>query len=186
MRVIDALRPKLRSSRALVSPSRAGWITVYVEATETQEFSLLSSLGHGLSRQLETLAYATLVHDGDVFLYYLAENGRRMDEFNSDPEYFGPADPGEKAQFHGDPRVFLNYCIAGVTLRKVEGILHPDFLARLIARVNPLRWVEPAQTTAALLAGCLGIARNRALCGYKYASRGELGEDLSPWMDIAS
>jgi hypothetical protein len=182
--VVDAIRPKLRSSRALVSPARAGWITVYVEAAENQDFSLLRSFGQHLSRQLETVAYATMVHDGDVFFYYLAENGRRVDEYDSDPDYFGPVDPAEKEQLLGDARAFLKYCAPGVTLRKVEGILHPDFLARVILRLNPLKWVEPAQTVGALLAECLGIARNRALCGYKYASHGELGEDLGPWMEV--
>src|ERR1700679_2096902 len=79
----------LVKSRAYISPASGGWVTVYDEATESQDSKLLIKLAKELSKTLKTEVFGFLVHDSDIAVYYLCQNGELVDEFDSCPDYFG-------------------------------------------------------------------------------------------------
>src|SRR5580704_7213320 len=86
--VATALAP-LVNSRAYVSPVCGEWVTVYDEATESQDSKILIKLAKELSKALKTEVFGFLVHDSDIAVYYLCQNGALVDEFDSCPDYFG-------------------------------------------------------------------------------------------------
>jgi hypothetical protein len=56
-----------------------------------------------VSGALATAAFTTLVHDSDVLLLHLFDRGRRIDAFDSNPEFSGgrrrkQPDPSERAE----------------------------------------------------------------------------------------
>src|SRR6266404_4610009 len=87
-RAICSALPKLTEDRAYVSPESRGWVTVYPEATEDQS-ETIRGIASGLSKTLKADVLGFLVHDSDIAMYWLYQNGRLTDEFNSAPDYFG-------------------------------------------------------------------------------------------------
>jgi hypothetical protein len=63
----------LISSRAFMTDSKNGWITVYEEGSESQDIDILRRLAKALSAELKTVAIAVLVHDSDVLQYLVYE-----------------------------------------------------------------------------------------------------------------
>ena len=49
---------------------------------------VLMKLAESLTRQFKCTGLASLVHDSDVYMYWLYENGRLLDTYNSLPGYF--------------------------------------------------------------------------------------------------
>ena len=86
--VADALRG-LVQERALVSPGSAGWITVYDATAELalDEGKLLSSR---ISKKLKTVVVLLDLYDEAVTRYAVFDAGKKIDEFNSCPDYFQP------------------------------------------------------------------------------------------------
>ena len=72
---------------AYVSPTVGGYTVVYDEETENQDDADLMGLASQLSRALECPALAALVHDSDIFAYWLFKTGTLMDEYDSAPGY---------------------------------------------------------------------------------------------------
>lgn len=177
--VVPVLRPLLGAGGALISPEHGGWITLYPETTEDQDWSKVLSLSQKLSRRLETAIYGTMVHDSSVFVYSLYEKGRRLDEYSSRPDYFGAVSDEERAALDGNPAALLRFCGSEVSETQIDNILKK----RGVFLLNPLNRIF-AEGVAKALAACLGIRGNRALSGFTYASRGELGEPLSSWLEV--
>jgi hypothetical protein len=73
---------------AYVSPTTDGFTVVYDKETETQDDADLMGLASQLSAAFECPALAVLVHDSDIFAYWLFEEGTLADEYNSAPGYF--------------------------------------------------------------------------------------------------
>jgi hypothetical protein len=78
---------------AYVSPTIGGVTVVYDREAEEQDTAVLQGLAEQLSRQFHVPALAALVHDSDVLWYGLFEDGRRLDEYKSEPAYFLDIDP---------------------------------------------------------------------------------------------
>src|ERR1700739_2798895 len=99
--VATALAPLLKS-RAYISRASGGWVTVYDEATESQDSKLLIKLAKELSKALRTEVFGFLVHDSDIAVYYRVQNGELVDEFDSCPDYFGnEVSAAERARVRG-------------------------------------------------------------------------------------
>lgn len=75
---------------AYVSPTVDGFTVVYDKQTEDQDEKELIGLACGLSRTFRCSALAVLVHDSDIFAYWLCESGRLTDAYDSAPTYFDP------------------------------------------------------------------------------------------------
>jgi hypothetical protein len=165
--VSKALAP-LAETGAYVSPPQNGWVTVYDEASDDQDDRIIDEVGRGLSRALSTSVLAFLVHDSDIFHYWLFQKGELIDEFDSNPEYFGHrVSEARLSRLRGNPEALLPLCRPGITRAQIETILHdPDTLAAM------------ADDILSDLADVLGIDEGRALLRFHYFE--EEGADMLP------
>ncbi len=101
--VADYLAKQKRT--AYVSPTLNDFTVVYDKATEAQDADVLQNLTELLTRQFKCTGLASLVHDSDVYLYWLYDGGKLLDSYSSMPAYFdedaGDGDPGPQ---RGDPQ----------------------------------------------------------------------------------
>jgi len=164
--VKKALEP-LVNSRAYISPEKNGWITVYDESSDEQDPAVLTRVAAALSRSLETAVFAFLVHDNDVAMYWLYQNGLLADEYNSAPDYFEDATEQTRARVRGNPDKLLPLCVAGTARADIEAVMHP-------ADGLPLT----AQEILADLAKLLGIDDTRIRLGFTYFD--SEGEEILP------
>jgi len=84
--IADFLSKQGRS--AYVSPTRDDFTVVYDKETEDQDSRVLKKLGESLSRKFSCTALSSLVHDSDVYMYWLYSDGKFLDSYNSLPGYF--------------------------------------------------------------------------------------------------
>jgi hypothetical protein len=163
--VVEVL-PKLTQSRAYVSPSTNGWVTVYTEATEDQDEKKLCALAGGLSKTLKADVLAFLVHDSSVACYWLYSCGELADEFDSAPDYFGESVNEERReQVRGSIDILLPLCVTGTTGQQLDEVLRPSD--------GPATFVEEIIYDLARL---LGIDDARASLGFEYFT--DEGEEL--------
>src|SRR5262245_32270147 len=73
---------------AFVSRPDAGCIVVYDAECEGQDVAVLKKLADALTSRLTCVALGVMVHDDDIFLYFLHDRGKLVDEYNSSPAYF--------------------------------------------------------------------------------------------------
>lgn len=98
--VVDILKAGGRT--AYVSPTVDGFTVVYDRQTEDQDEQELIGLACQLSTRLGCPALAALVHDSDIFVYWLCEAGQVTDCYNSAPDYFEPEMPDPPTATGGD------------------------------------------------------------------------------------
>src|SRR5262245_8979924 len=67
---------------------RQGWTSIFEERASTQDEDWIASLAEQLSSRLRTACVAFLVHDSDIARYWLSDQGKLLDEYNSIPDYF--------------------------------------------------------------------------------------------------
>lgn len=159
--VVRLLAPLV--DRAYISPAKNGWVTVYEEKSDEQDERVLSRFAQMLSSKLGTSVFAFLVHDSDVLLYFLCENGREVDRYNSNPDYFQEADDDTRARVRGNAAVVLRHCVAGTKIEDLQALLH-----------DPEVDVDLALQE---LASFLGMDPLRVGLGFKYFDE-EHGEGL--------
>jgi hypothetical protein len=73
---------------AYVSPTLHDFTVVYDKETEDQDIKILKQLCASLTKKFECAAWASLIHDSDVYMYWLYHNGKLLDAYNSLPDYF--------------------------------------------------------------------------------------------------
>ena len=85
-----------------ISPVINQSVVVFDRESEDQDVSVITNLTSKLSKNLKCVAFTVLVHDGDIFFYWLYQNGKLIDEYNSIPNYFDdsidPASHGGNVQ----------------------------------------------------------------------------------------
>lgn len=79
---------------AYVSPTIRNYTVVYDRETEDQDTRVLTGLAKSLSKRFKCSVFASLVHDSDLFLYWIYGNGKLLDSYNSLPGYFGAKKSG--------------------------------------------------------------------------------------------
>jgi hypothetical protein len=139
---------ELVQARAYVSPPKTGWVTLYDEASDQQDAYEIGRLGSELSAKLETVVFAFIVNDSDMFVYYLFDNGDLLDEYNSNPPpTSAAADADQQIRFAGRSEILINYCVPGtsrgdleVILQRGESLAEGGFASSVYAeeRLHPL------------------------------------------------
>ena len=166
-------------SHFLIAPAKNGWLSLYEERASRQDTGLICDLAAGLSKDLKTAAIAFSVHDSDVACYWLFENGKLLDEFNSCPDYFGGQMPSTTRGFQ--PDILLRFCLGGVReddLSEILGArnaLTEDLIEQLCnEEITEAAFTEtfsrnhvPAEDLIAKLAEKMGISPERALADYR-------------------
>lgn len=101
----------------MLAPTIDGWTSLYPS-------------GHGQDEQpthtLATLLPKTdlvhvVLHDDDVFAYGFFRHGKLLDEYNSDPDYFGEVPPTDHERQRGRPERFAD--LLGSAHASVESLL---------------------------------------------------------------
>lgn len=139
----------------MITNPQNGWITVYDEASEPQDIKELGRLAKGLSSKLKSAVFSFMVHDSDIFVYLLYENGKLIDQFDSNPDYFGPVTNAHRKKWIGHSEKLLKYALRGTTAETIKKLLAKPQL------VEDERAVEFAQL--------FGIDQHRSRLGFKYA-----------------
>ena len=71
----------------MVAPKTGGFTVVFNSACDEQNIETIQEISSRLSREFHC-AFASLVHDDDVLVYFLYENGVLTDSYNSCPQLF--------------------------------------------------------------------------------------------------
>ena len=113
-----------RPCNVLLAPEIRGWIAIYPHHGGQDE-----SMAKDLARRLKTaeILYVT-VHDSDIFAYHYYRDGRRVDQYNSWPDYFGAVSPATRRAQRGKPealRPLLGNAADIETLRAIIDSRHP-------------------------------------------------------------
>lgn len=156
---------------ALVSPPDKGCVVVYDKECEEQDFDGLRKLSAALSSALRCPSLGVLVHDDDILMYALYDNGKAVDEYNSSPGYFD-GDSGTSPE-GGDASAL---CRAfGVTSTSgVEEVLHTPR-----AGGGDDGFVFEHERHEALVEA-LRISTFAVACGFNYLEEGECPEGTRP------
>ena len=149
--IVALLRPIIRS-RAVVTPARNGWTSVYDESS-VRSLAEGSRVSGALSKRLATVGIYTSVFDSDILRYALFDHGRKVDEFHSAPNYFAPASESTIRRTAGRPSILKSYCRAHVSDTAIRKLLtrdDPDWEGdeeeRLLLLANVLR-IDPDRAT---------------------------------------
>jgi hypothetical protein len=161
--VVDALRSARRD--AFVSEPVSGCTVVFDSECEDQDIEVLKSLASLLSSELRCPALSVLIHDDDVLIYVLHENGKLVDEYNSAPEYFNTADAG--APEGGNAQVLCRAFGAHGSVGKVDAALR-------VSRSDEAFVFETERHEE--LVNALGLPAIAVSTGYNYIEQGELPE----------
>ena len=71
-----------------ISPTEDKFTVIYDQETEDQNTDVVRKLTEKLSNKFGCPALSSLVHDGDIFMYWLYDSGELLDTYNSIPGYF--------------------------------------------------------------------------------------------------
>ena len=80
-----------RQIRMLIGPVLNGWVGVYPEGSGQD-----GTVGRDLAQRISGDVVHFLVHDEDIFAYWLYRDGQLIDSFHSRPGYFGEKDRAEE------------------------------------------------------------------------------------------
>lgn len=112
---------------AFVLPPIRGYIVVYDQECDNQDFDYVFTLSLMLSTELACLVFAVLNYDDDLLWYCLHSSGVLVDQYNSLPGYFDAStDTGPSG---GDPEAICQALGKPESLQKLDRLLrNPDYV----------------------------------------------------------
>ncbi len=170
--VADYLARQQRA--AYVSPTVDDFTVVYDRETEDQDAKVLKKLAESLTKQFQCSGLASLVHDSDVYVYWLYDNGELLDSYNSLPSYFD-AENDDPTPEGGDvvklckafDRQNTSRDLAQLFQLVEQSNLGSDGATYLLAEDIHARLVD-----------ILSMPSFAAFVGYTYIENGDVPEDL--------
>jgi hypothetical protein len=90
-----------RQLRMLIGPVLGGWIGVYPEGSGQDD-----NVSREIAQCINGDVLHFLVHDDDIFAYWLYRGGRAIDSFHSRPGYFGNENRAEEEHMVGNAEAF--------------------------------------------------------------------------------
>lgn len=151
-----------------IAPTVDGVTVVYDRACEDMDEQILTSLGADLSRVLGVPALVSLVHDSDVFRYYLFAEGREVDRYDAVPGYSDPHAPADLPASGGNAEVL---CAA-------FGVPDAADVVAVLLHQNDEEEVLYGEDLHAELAAALELPAFAAETGYYVVENGVLPADL--------
>lgn len=122
----DALQDELEveARRFYVGPTRNHWVSILPSADLPEQLATAQRL----SEETHTPSLVLNLHNGDVFYYWIFDEGRLVDQYDSNPGYFKePRSPEELEAVRGHPARWRQLFPAGVEPEDVERILTQTF-----------------------------------------------------------
>ena len=112
---------------AFVLPPINGYVGVYDQECDNQDFDEISTLSVTLSTRLACLVFAVLNYDDDLLWYCLHSGCALVDQYNSFPGYFAASiDTGPSG---GDPEALCRAFGKPESLRKLNKLLrNPNYV----------------------------------------------------------
>jgi hypothetical protein len=86
------------------------------------EFLDWDSAAQYLSRRLKKPVFSFHIHDGDLWMYLLYDNGDLVDQFNPVPDYWGELENDERLSWQGDASQIARR-VPGLSLEQVSKYL---------------------------------------------------------------
>jgi len=164
-KVVETLRAAGR--KAYVSPPMNGCVVVYDHESEDQS-KALNKLAGSLSAKLKCAALAVLIHDDDLLVYGLFQDGRLMDEYVSWPALFD--DSASESPEGGDAEILARAFGAESKIDEIESVL------RETRAGNRDEGIIFESERHGELVAALGIPTIAVSTGYNYIEQGELPE----------
>jgi hypothetical protein len=109
----------------LISPQMGKWTTLIEAHFAVDGAPALAELSRSLSMNSRTHSLSLMVHDDDILFYNLSRDGKDLDGYNSNPQYFEEEPLEEDSilqQFHA-PAPFIPLLPPGASLEALEDIL---------------------------------------------------------------
>ncbi|MDZ7617692.1 MAG: ankyrin repeat domain-containing protein, partial [Patescibacteria group bacterium] len=155
-----------------VAVSKRGWVAFWDRQSSDQNIDRIRSIGEDISRLLQTATIAFLVHDSDVFCYWLYDCGEQLDKYYCCPGYWGE-DAIDRKPLFGNCEVLAKYCRAGTHPRQLEKLLAPIAPQGLAAAVVPA--FRFAEDRLLQLATMLGLDEDQVM-----TDCGDIGREVHP------
>ena len=147
---------------AYVAPGDNGFTVVYDSEEQSEPDTIL--LLETLTRRFDCAALAVCIADDDIMFYLLADRGRILEEYNSNPDYDGG---GEDAPSGGDAKLLC------ATFRMPEREADVD---RILHAYDGMFESQRHM----LLAREMGLPPITVSLGYTYIAQGEAPDNLVP------
>jgi len=160
----EALKKINESTKArfYISPVIDGWVGVYPDNHGQDEI-----IAEKLTAEIKNEIIQLIVHDDDVFIYTFHKNGKLIDRYNSNPDYFGEASEEEKKHAKGNPVVFSGL-FSSDQINSIEELLDPDNVKNTVFTTELL----------AAFSDIFGLPNT--MTSYEYLDNGETG-DVREW-----
>ncbi len=153
----------------VIGPVAQPWVAVYDELTETQHIDLLVELAIAVSNATGTPALGVLVHDSDVLELRLCREGRLIDSYSSEPDYFEKVGAKRRRELAGHPELWSDLLPPGAGLRRLREAMHKKALF--------------AEDILRAIAEAVGLNPEQCLTGFN--SLGEVGADEAAHVHLA-
>jgi hypothetical protein len=113
----------------LVTPQIGNWTTIIEINVKIENPFYLYDLTNSMSKRLTTYALSFHLHDNDILLYNLDNEGNSLDGYNSNYQYFltEPADSEEVISQRHIPEVFAALLSATKTTKQLNSILNEGY-----------------------------------------------------------
>jgi|GEM_PF-1969305 len=131
----------------VLPPDEAGWIAIYDEATEDQSGAL--DVLAKLASSVGSHAVAVTVHDSDILALSLFERGKRIDRYDSAPDYYeANVSATKRAALAGSPGKWRGVLPldGGESVLEAAFATKEQFAERTLSRVAELLGWEHAKT----------------------------------------
>src|SRR5215207_5234929 len=120
-KALTAALARRRVKNYRIAPAQQRWTSLYEEQASQQDDGRIRGLASGLSKDLNAAVVAFMVHDSDIACYWLFDQGRPVDDYNSCPGYFD--DDGGDGPSGGQTDALVRYCRPGVSEDDLAAIL---------------------------------------------------------------
>ena len=158
--VVQSIRDLERD--AYVAPAENGFTVVYDSEEQSERDTIL--LLETLTKRFDCAAIAVCIADDDIMFYLLADRGRILEEYNSNPDYDGS---GEAPPSGGDARLLC----AAFRVPEREADVH-----RILHTFDSMFESQRHM----LLAREMGLPAMTVSLGYTYIAQGEAPAELAP------
>jgi hypothetical protein len=116
----------------LISQPHGNWTTIVelnIKVVHGDKPIFLGRLTKSLSRELKTYALSFNLHDGDLFYYNLTKDGKSLDSYNSDYQYFlnEPANKNEVLTQRHNTAFFSELLSANKNPETLNSILNEGY-----------------------------------------------------------
>ncbi|HEV3447036.1 MAG TPA: hypothetical protein VG099_20525 [Gemmataceae bacterium] len=145
-----------QKARFLLGPEVNGWVSIYPNHSGQDE-----RLAKVIARRIQGECIYVVVHDDDIFAYDYFQDGKRIDSYNSRPDYFQEVSAREKARLRGRPKLLEHLLAPGRSLEELASLLSE----------NPVEESPFASNQLEGFAGLLGLPN--AITAYEYLMDGE-------------